>query len=89
MSQTVSPSTSRSYGLARVARAWSEFRAPACIVFSSQRPRLRSTVAAVRQAFVGMLTWPILSAGKSKRPTLMGEGYRKLWARLRVAGVRG
>ena len=35
-----------------------------------------------------MLTWPIISAGKSKRPTFTGEGYRKLWARLHDAGVR-
>ena len=72
MSQTVSPSTSRSYGLARVC-ARGVFRAPACIVFSSERPRLRSSVAAVRQALVGMLTWPIISAGKSKRPTFMAK----------------
>ena len=72
MSQTVSPSTSRCYGLARVSRAWS-VRAPACIAFSSERHRLRSPVAAVRQALVGMLTWPIISGGKSKRPTFMAK----------------
>ena len=33
-----------------------------------------------------MLTWPIISAGKSKHPTFTAKGYRKLWARLRVAG---
>ena len=76
MSQTVSPSTSRSYGLARVSRAWM-FRAPACIVFSSERPRLRSPIAAVRQALVRMLTWPIISAGKSKRPTFMAKAIAK------------
>src|SRR6202041_239647 len=54
-------------------RARGVFRAPACIVFSSERPRLRSSVAAVRQALVGMLTWPIISAGKSKRPTFMAK----------------
>ena len=117
MSQTVSPSTSRCYGLARVSRAWNvsrtgvyrflkrtpspaiarrrgrlralvearsarvardtwrgcrargAFRAPACIAFSRERHRLRSPVVApVRQALVRMLTWPIISAGKSKRP---------------------
>src|ERR1700729_3075367 len=54
-------------------RARGVFRAPACIVFSSERPRLRSSVAAVRQALVGMLTWPTISAGKSKRPTFMAK----------------
>ena len=76
MSQTVSPSTSRSYGLARV-RARGVFRAPPCIAFSSERHRLRSPVAAVRQALVGMLTWPIISAGKSKRPTFMAKAIAK------------
>ena len=71
MSQMVSPSTSRCYGLARVSRG--VFRAPACIVFSSERPRLRSPGAPVRQALVGMLTWPIISAGPSKRPTFMAK----------------
>jgi hypothetical protein len=51
MSQTVSPSTSRCYGLARVSRAWS-VRAPACIAFSSERHRLRSPVTPVRQAWL-------------------------------------
>ena len=72
MSQTVSPSTSRCYGLARV-RARGAFRAPACIAFSRERHRLRSPVAAVRQALVRMLSWPIISAGKSKRPTFMAK----------------
>src|SRR5271168_4938436 len=57
----------------RGSRARGVFRALACIVFSSERPCLRSPVAAVRQGLVGMLTWPILSAGKSKRPTFMAK----------------
>ena len=72
MSQTVSPSTSRSMAW-RGSRARGAFRAPACIVFSSERPRLRSPVAPVRLALVRMLTWPIISAGKSKRPTFMAK----------------
>ena len=72
MSLTVSPSTSRCYGLAR-SRARGVFRAPACIAFSRERHRLRSPVAPVRQALVRMLTWPIISAGKSKRPTFMAK----------------
>src|SRR5271157_5963001 len=55
----------------RGSRARGVFRAPACIVFSRERPRLRSPVAAVRQALVRMLTWPVISAGKSKRPTML------------------
>ena len=41
MSQTVSPSTSRCYGLARVSRAWNVPRA-GVIAFSRERHRLRS-----------------------------------------------
>src|SRR6202167_5454484 len=41
----------------RGSRARGVFRALACIVFSSERPCLRSPVAAVRQALVRMLTW--------------------------------
>ena len=75
MSQTVSPSTSRCYGLARVSRAWRVSRAG--VYLSSERPRLQSPVAPVRQALVGMLTWPITSAGKSKRPTFMAKAIAK------------
>jgi hypothetical protein len=38
-----------------------------------ERHRLRSPVAAVRQALVRMLTWPIISAGKSKRQTFTAK----------------
>ena len=87
MSQMVSPSTSRSYGR-RGFRARGVFRAPACIVLSRERPRLRSPVAAVRQALVGMLTWPIISAGKLKRPTFMAKAIAK-YGRLRAVDQGG
>ena len=72
MSQTISPSASRCFGLARVARAWSVSRA------GVYRFLKRTTSPAiprrpVRQAFVRMLTWPIISAGKSKRPTFTAK----------------
>lgn len=72
MSQTVSPSTFVLMAW-RGSRARGWFRAPAYIVFSSERPRLRSPVAAVRQALVRMQTWPNISVGKSKRPTFMAK----------------
>src|SRR5271165_2282077 len=74
MSQTVSPSTLRCYGLARVSRAWRVSRAGA-YRFLNERPRLRSPVAAVRQALGRRLTWPNISAGKSKRPTFIVVRY--------------
>ena len=72
MSQTVSPSTSRSYGLARVARAWSVSRAG---VYRFLKRTTSPAIARrpVRLALVRMLTWPIISAGKSKRPTFMAK----------------
>ncbi len=86
MSQTVSPSTSRCYGLARVSRAWSVC-APAFIAFSRERHRLRSPVVApVRQALVRMLTWPIISAGKSKRPTCRRRLSQTMGATARCRG---
>ena len=71
MSQTVSPSTSRCYGLARVSRAWSVSRAGVYRFLKRRMPR--SPVVAVRPALVRMLTWPIISAGKSKRPTFTAK----------------
>ena len=76
MSQTVSPSTSRCYGLARVSRAWNVPRA-GVYRFLKGTPSRRSPVAPVRQALVRMLTWPILSAGKSKRPTFTAKAIAK------------
>ena len=72
MSQTVSPSTSRCYGLARVSRAWNVSRA-GVYRFLKRTTLPAIPVGAVRQALVGMLTWPIISAGKLKRPTFMAK----------------
>ena len=73
MSQTVSPSTSRSYGLARVSRAWSVSRAGVYRFLKRTPSPAIADVAPVRQALVRMLTWPIISAGKSKRPTFTAK----------------
>ena len=72
MSQTVSPSTSRSYGLARVSRAWSVSRA-GVYRFLKGTPSPPIARRPVRQALVRMLTWPIISAGKSKRQTFTAK----------------
>ena len=86
MSQTVSPSTSRSYGLARVSRAWSVSRA-GVYVFSRERHRLRSPVAAVRRPCPDAdLAHHIRQ--EMEASDFHGEGYRELSARLPVAGVR-
>ena len=41
-----------------------------------------------RSALVRTRNWLTISAVLSRSPVFHGEGYRKLWARLRVAGVR-
>jgi putative transposase len=85
VSRQVSPSTKRVYGLERVTRVWGVSRAtvyrhrrPA--VVSRRRPGPRGAmadealVAAIRQLL--------------RDSPFHGEGYRKLWARLRFSGIR-
>ena len=86
MSRQVSPSTDKVYGLQRVARLWGVSRAtlyrhrrPTQVV-ERKRPGPRGAmadddlVAAIRQLLTGS--------------PFHGEGHRKLWARLRFAGLR-
>ena len=63
MSQTLSPSVARCYGLARVARVWKISR-PASIALSKRRGRTRHRVALVRSAYVRTPNWQIISAVK-------------------------
>ena len=87
MSQTVSPSTSRCYGLARVARAWSVSRA-GVYRFLKGTP---SPAIARRRGPTGPCPDADLAhhiRREIEASDFHGEGYRKLWARLRVAGVR-
>jgi putative transposase len=84
MSRERSPSTDRVYGIARVTRVWGTSRAT---VYRHRRPVSRwrrpgplgpmsddALVEAIRE---------LLAASP-----FHGEGYRKLWARLRFAGIR-
>jgi putative transposase len=89
MSQALSPVTGRAYGLARVTRVWRRSRAtvyrhravPAAAV--ALRPARRGPVGACSDAaLVGHIRAQILGS------RLHGEGYRKIWARLRHAGIR-
>ena len=63
MSQTLSPSSARCYGLARVARVWSVSRAS---VYRSlnETPPNTSSVALARSGHVRTRNWPTISAGK-------------------------
>ena len=84
MSRVLSPSTNRTYGVAMVSRLWRVARAT---VYRHRRPR----VAARRPGPLGPMPdeelvdaiQVLLAQGP-----FHGEGYRKIWARLRFAGIR-
>jgi putative transposase len=89
VSQALSPATGRAYSLARVARVWRMSRA---MVYrhramdgaaAAPRPARRGSVGACSDAeLLGHIRAQVLGS------RLHGEGYRKIWARLRHAGVR-
>ena len=87
MSQALSPSFARCYGLARVARVWKISRAS---VYRSLKETPPNTIAR-RPGPVGACSDAELADHIRRQidaSRLHGEGYRKLWARLRFAGVR-
>ncbi len=86
MSRQVSTSTSRSYGVLRVTRVWGTSRAT---LYRHRRcdETGRAAQAGPEGADAGR------GAGRCDPPTagrqpFHGEGYRKVWARLRFAGSR-
>lgn len=86
MSRQVSPSTGRVYGLLRVTRTWGVSRA------TVYRHRGRADeVAHKKPGPLGALSDEDLVAAIRQRlrdSPFHGEGYRKLWARLRFTGIR-
>src|SRR5271168_4703073 len=87
MSQTLSPSLARCYGMARVTRMWKISRAS---VYRSLKETPPNTIAS-RPGPVGACSDAELAEHIRQHiaaSRLHGEGYRKLWARLRFAGVR-
>src|SRR3954468_2115615 len=86
MSQTVSPSSGRPYGLARVCRVWRASRATVYRHLSSSRPKVPrrpGPVGPMPDAALVEAIRAVLTASP-----FHGEGHRKVWARLRVAGLR-
>ena len=89
MSQAVSPGTGRAYGLAKVARVWRLSRATVyrhratARAATPARPARPGPVGAGSDAeLVEHIHAQILGS------RLHGEGSRKIWARLRHAGIR-
>ena len=84
-SRVVSPSANRPYGVQRVTRVWGASRATVyrhrC---GEQRPRSRpGPVGPMPDEALVEAIRALLAASPCH-----GEGYRKIWARLRFAGVR-
>ena len=86
MSRTISPSRGRPYGLARVCRVWRASRATTYRHLAPPRtepPRRPGPVGPMPDAALVDRIRAVLAAGP-----FHGEGHRKVWARLRVAGLR-
>ncbi len=86
MSRTVSPSSGRPYGLARVCRVWGASRATVYRHLAppqAEPPRRPGPVGLMPDAALVEAIRAVLTASP-----FYGEGHRKVWARLRVTGLR-
>jgi putative transposase len=86
MSRTVSPSGGRPYGLARVCRVWRTSRATTYRHLAPPRrepPRRPGPLGPMPDAALLQAIHAVLAASP-----FHGEGHRKVWARLRVSGLR-
>jgi putative transposase len=84
MSRTVSPSTNRTYGVAMVSRLWRIARATVYRHRSpATEPRRPGPAGPMADEELVAAIRDLLAQGP-----FHGEGYRKIWARLRFAGIR-
>ena len=88
MSRTTSPSTGRPYGTPRICQLW---EVPRSTVYErrarARRPLRPAAKRGPRQAWTDEALTEQVRAVLAASP-FTGEGYRKVWARLRLAGVR-
>ena len=87
MSRTLSPSTAKPYGLARVAAVWD---LPRSTYYARRHQRthpVESGKRGPRTAWTDEALTERIREQIADAP-FRGEGHRKVWARLRVAGVR-
>jgi putative transposase len=86
MSRTVSPSSNKPYGVARIASVWmlprSTFYAARQRQQSPREPQKRGPKVLSDEQLVSEIRQLLAE------PVFTGEGYRKIWARLRHKGVR-
>ena len=86
MTRTTSPGSGIPYGLARVCRVWRTARAMVyrhCSPAPADPPRRRGPSGPMPDAALVEAIRTVLSGSP-----FHGEGHRKVWARLRIAGVR-
>ena len=87
MSRTTSPSTGRPYGTTRICQLW---EVPRSTVYErrarARRPLRPAAKRGPRQAWTDEALTEQVRAVLAASP-FTGEGYRKVWARLRLAGV--
>jgi len=86
MSQVVSPSSKRTYGLARVSRLWDLCRS----ALYAQRARAKRPPAPEKRGRRLIPDERVLDAIRTAlvETPWVGEGYRKVWAALRAGSVR-
>ena len=88
MSRASSPSMGRRYGTARVCRLW---EVPRSTVYARRarvrRPAPPAAKRGPKQAWTDEALTVQICAVLASSP-FVGEGYRKVWARLRLAGAR-